>query len=114
MAKDMWSRNGEPGAAADDFGFDALRHQLLFEFSDATVKVLDLPAFFHQFLGLRLGQLRVIDESGDDYLYPKGFFRSIALPDSIKKAVLAAAWSKGVSSVPDSHGSPYHLKAASE
>jgi hypothetical protein len=34
--------------------------------------------------------LRVIDESGDDYL-PKGFFRSIALPDSIKKAVLAAA-----------------------
>jgi len=36
-------------------------------------------------------QLRVIDESGDDYLYPKGFFRSIALPDSIKKAVLAAA-----------------------
>ena len=37
------------------------------------------------------GQLRVIDESGDDYLYPKGFFRSIALSDSIKKAVLAAA-----------------------
>ena len=31
------------------------------------------------------GQLRVIDESGDDYLYPKGFFRSIALPDSVKK-----------------------------
>jgi hypothetical protein len=37
------------------------------------------------------GQLRVIDESGDDYLYPKAFFRSIALPQSIKKAVLAAA-----------------------
>ncbi len=37
------------------------------------------------------GQLRVIDKSGDDYLYPKEFFRSIALSDSIKKAVLAAA-----------------------
>jgi len=37
------------------------------------------------------GQLRVIDESGDDYLYPKAFFRSIALPQSTKKAVLAAA-----------------------
>ena len=37
------------------------------------------------------GQLRVIDEFGDDYLYPKAFFRSIALPQSIKKAVLAAA-----------------------
>jgi hypothetical protein len=37
------------------------------------------------------GLLRVIDESGDDYLYPKTFFRPIALPESIRKAVLAAA-----------------------
>jgi hypothetical protein len=35
--------------------------------------------------------VRVIDESGEDYLYPKAFFRSIALPESIRKAVLAAA-----------------------
>jgi hypothetical protein len=35
--------------------------------------------------------LRVIDESGEDYLYPKMFFRAIALPQAIKKAVLAAA-----------------------
>ncbi len=37
------------------------------------------------------GLLRIIDESGDDYLYPKILFRSIALPQSVKKAVLAAA-----------------------
>jgi hypothetical protein len=37
------------------------------------------------------GLLRVIDESGDDYLYPKAFFRPLALPASVKKAVLAAA-----------------------
>jgi len=37
------------------------------------------------------GLLRIIDESGGDYLYRKTFFRSIALPQSIKKAVLAAA-----------------------
>jgi len=37
------------------------------------------------------GQLRIIDESGDDYLYPKAFFRAIALPQSVKKAVLTAA-----------------------
>jgi hypothetical protein len=37
------------------------------------------------------GLLRIIDESGDDYLYPKTFFRSIALPQSVRKAVLAAA-----------------------
>ncbi len=37
------------------------------------------------------GLVRVIDESGDDYLYPRAFFRSLALPQSVKRAVLAAA-----------------------
>lgn len=37
------------------------------------------------------GLLRIVDESGDDYLYPRSFFRAIALPQSVKKAVLAAA-----------------------
>jgi hypothetical protein len=37
------------------------------------------------------GLLRIIDESGDDYLYPEVFFRAIALPSAVKKAVLAAA-----------------------
>ena len=37
------------------------------------------------------GLLRIVDESGDDYLYPKTFFRMIALPQSVKKAVLSAA-----------------------
>jgi len=37
------------------------------------------------------GLIRVVDESGDGYLYPKTFFRSIALPQAVKKAVLAAA-----------------------
>jgi hypothetical protein len=36
------------------------------------------------------GLLRVIDESAEDYLYPKAAFRPIALPDAVKKAVLAA------------------------
>jgi hypothetical protein len=36
------------------------------------------------------GMLRIIDESGEDYLYPKTFFRSIALPLATKRAVLAA------------------------
>lgn len=37
------------------------------------------------------GLLRIVDESGEDYLYPKMFFRSIVLPQSLKKAILAAA-----------------------
>jgi hypothetical protein len=38
----------------------------------------------------RRGLVRVIDESGDDYLYPAELFRSIALPLSVRRAVLAA------------------------
>jgi hypothetical protein len=37
------------------------------------------------------GLLRIVDESGEDYLYPKAFFRPIALPQSTKRAVLDAA-----------------------
>jgi hypothetical protein len=36
------------------------------------------------------GLVRVIDESGEDYLYPKTSFSPITLPDPLKKAVLAA------------------------
>lgn len=37
------------------------------------------------------GLVRVVDESGEDYLYPKTLFRSIALPQAVRRAVLAAA-----------------------
>ena len=36
------------------------------------------------------GLVRAVDESGEDYLYPKSFFRYVALPPSVKKAVLSA------------------------
>jgi len=38
-----------------------------------------------------MGQVRVIDESGEDYLYPKNAFVEVALPQPIRRAVLAAA-----------------------
>ena len=34
--------------------------------------------------------LRVVDESGEDYLYPQDFFAPIELPQPIRRAVLAA------------------------
>jgi hypothetical protein len=37
------------------------------------------------------GLLRVVDESGGDYLYPRALFRPIELPPAVRKAVLAAA-----------------------
>jgi hypothetical protein len=36
------------------------------------------------------GMLRVVDESGEDYLYPKAFFQPIDLPQPLKRAILAA------------------------
>jgi hypothetical protein len=36
------------------------------------------------------GMKRIIDESGEDYLYPKTLFRAIALPQAVRRAVLAA------------------------
>lgn len=35
------------------------------------------------------GLVRVIDESGEDYLYPKSSFSPITPPQALKKAVLA-------------------------
>jgi hypothetical protein len=36
-------------------------------------------------------QVRVIDESGEDYLYPEECFVSVQLPQAAEKAVLRAA-----------------------
>ena len=36
------------------------------------------------------GLVRVIDESGEDYLYPKGLFSSIDLPPDLGKLLVAA------------------------
>jgi len=39
----------------------------------------------------RRSLLRVIDESGEDYLYPADYFLEIDLPQSAQRAVLRAA-----------------------
>ena len=36
-------------------------------------------------------QLRVIDESGEDYLYPARYFVRVQLPESVAQAVTEAA-----------------------
>lgn len=36
------------------------------------------------------GLIRVIDESGEGYLYPQSFFAPIELPQPVRRAVLAA------------------------
>lgn len=36
------------------------------------------------------GQIRVIDESGEDYLYPSTAFTCISLPDNVVERVISA------------------------
>ncbi|NOY30723.1 MAG: hypothetical protein GXP28_11310 [Planctomycetes bacterium] len=38
-----------------------------------------------------LRQIRVIDESGEDYLYPEDFFVRVDLPQSLEKQLLESA-----------------------
>ena len=42
-----------------------------------------------------LRQIRVIDESGEDYLYPEGYFVEVQLPQSAERAVRRAAGVRG-------------------
>lgn len=37
------------------------------------------------------GQLRIVDESGEDCLYPQEFFVAVELPQSLRRRVLQAA-----------------------
>jgi hypothetical protein len=40
--------------------------------------------------GAKHGQIRVIDESGEDYLYPAEFFIAVKLPQSAEQAIRRA------------------------
>lgn len=37
------------------------------------------------------GDIRVIDESGEDYLYPADYFVAVELPQELKESLLRAA-----------------------
>lgn len=39
----------------------------------------------------KLGLVRIVDESGEDYLYPQDYFVAVKLPQSVGRAVLRAA-----------------------
>jgi hypothetical protein len=43
----------------------------------------------------KLHQIRVIDESGEDYLYPEEYFVPVQLPQAAERAVRRAAGLRG-------------------
>ena len=48
-----------------------------------AVKPPTIPIPFHKLL-------KIVDESGEDYLYPESFFAPIELPDSLQEALRLA------------------------
>jgi len=45
----------------------------------------------------KLGQIRVIDESGEDYLFPADYFVPVRLPQAVARAVRRATGSAAAS-----------------
>ena len=43
----------------------------------------------------KLNQIRVVDESGEDYLYPEEYFVPVQLPQAAERAVRRAAGLRG-------------------
>ena len=57
----------------------------------ASLEVRKLYARVPDLDAERHGQLRIIDESGEDYLYPADYFQAIDLPVELEKSIAGAA-----------------------
>ena len=57
----------------------------------ASLELRKLYAVLEDSFAAQHGMVRVIDESGEDYLYPNDFFVRIDLPASIEKALAKIA-----------------------
>jgi hypothetical protein len=77
MTKVLRKKNGKLVLCVENDGYEAS-----LEIRKIYVTVRDPEAQDHK-------QLRVVDESGEDYLYPASFFRTIQLPRSLRRAVLS-------------------------
>ena len=58
---------------------------------DASLEPRKLYVTIPDNIAKKHNQIRVIDESGEDYLFPMNFFVSVDLPESVEKAIKLAA-----------------------
>ena len=56
----------------------------------ASLEVRKLYQVLPEAQATSLGHLRVIDESGEDYLYPKDYFFLLDLPKPLKDSILTS------------------------
>jgi hypothetical protein len=57
----------------------------------ASLEARKLYPFIHDPEAEENGLIRVIDESGEDYLYPARLFRKLALPGDVRRALRLAS-----------------------
>jgi uncharacterized metal-binding protein len=58
---------------------------------EASLELRKLYQVLPDAMANSIGQIRVIDESGEDYIYPNSFFVPVDLPASIADQVAHAA-----------------------
>jgi hypothetical protein len=58
---------------------------------DASLEVRKLYKFIPDKTVEKHNQIRIIDESGEDYVYPGDFFMDLRIPQSVEKALAHAA-----------------------
>ena len=58
---------------------------------DASLELRKVYEFLPDAEASKRDQLRVVDESGEDYLYPKEFFVCIELPQAARRQVLGVS-----------------------
>ncbi len=76
--------NPKPGSSRFLICVENKGYQASLEKRKIYVSVPDSEALKH-------GHVRVVDESGEDYLYPRSLFLPITVPAALRKAILNAA-----------------------
>lgn len=56
---------------------------------EASLELRKLYEVLPDAVAERLEQVRIIDESGEDYLFPQSFFAAVRLPSGTKERLLA-------------------------
>jgi len=57
---------------------------------DASLELRKIYQVIPDKAAAKLDQIRVIDESGEDYLYPQDYFVPVQLPQAVERAVRRA------------------------
>ena len=53
----------------------------------ASLELRKLYRVLPDIFGQQHGMVRVVDESGEDYLYPEEYFVAVLLPESVKRVL---------------------------